>query len=55
MTEIRNEVWNILICNFEIVSNFGFRASDLAVFNEQKLTKKRSFYKVILRAISSVG
>jgi len=39
MTEIRNEVWNILICNFEIVSNFGFRASDLAVFNEQKLTK----------------
>ncbi|HHT9159266.1 MAG TPA: hypothetical protein ACFYEH_05325 [Candidatus Brocadiaceae bacterium] len=22
--------------------NFGFRASDLAVFNEQKLTKKRS-------------
>ena len=40
MKEIKNEVWNIWICNFEIVSDFGFRASDLAVFKEQKLTKK---------------
>jgi len=47
MKEIKNEVWNIWICNFEIVSNFGFSASDLAVFNEQKLAKSE-----VLHAIS---
>ena len=30
---------SFVFCNFEIVSNFEFCASDSAVFNEQKLAK----------------
>ena len=31
MTETSNKVWNIRDCNFEIASNFEFRALNLPI------------------------